>query len=403
MLAPLGETVLAAAGLGMAGATLAFAALYGLLSVVGVRVARARGERRGRAVSGLIKSGLGLGLFAGTLGAAAMGAAWHALAPLQQPEPVLAILGAYWALLSLTLLPFALLSVLKFAFEASGHPWTAAGFAFLGAGVNIPLNYLLIYGSGPVPALGLTGAGLATLLAESLAFAAAWVFWRTGRRVRRLRARTPGRLHQSASAALEGAPLGFLYVAEQGAASAAVIVIGWFGATALAANQVVVAVAGLLYMAPLGLAAAVALRVAEAAGAGRRDELRGIAVAVLLLTTALGASSMTAILLGGETIAHSFLEDEATARLATQLFIVVAAMQIVDGVQSAMVGALRGLSDTVAPSLVSIFAYWAVALPLGWALAHPLGLGPTGVWIGFAGGLAVAALALSLRFWHKTA
>ena len=88
----------------------------------------------------------------------------------------------------------------------------------------------------------------------------------------------------------------------------------------------------------------------------------------------------------------------AVIELASALFFVFALSQVVDGLQSTLVGALRGLSDTAVPSLISILAYWPVAIPLGWALAFPLGWGPQGIWIGFVSALALAAIALIWRF-----
>ena len=65
-------------------------------------------------------------------------------------------------------------------------------------------------------------------------------------------------------------------------------------------------------------------------------------------------------------------------------------MQISDAVQSAMLGSLRGLSDTAWPALVSAIAYWPVALPLGYALAHWAQMGPSGIWAGYILALAGA-------------
>jgi MATE family multidrug resistance protein len=78
-------------------------------------------------------------------------------------------------------------------------------------------------------------------------------------------------------------------------------------------------------------------------------------------------------------------------------------MQISDAVQSAMLGSLRGLSDTAWPALVSAIAYWPVALPLGYALAHWAQMGPSGIWAGYILALAGAGAALTIRFWRKTA
>jgi MATE family multidrug resistance protein len=405
MLAPLGPLPLAAVGLTHAVAVIVFAAAWGMLSAVSVRVGLARGARAGRRVPGLIRNGLVLGLIAGLAGAGAMVAAWPVLPRLGQPRDVLAILPPYWAAMAATMVPFALLTVFKAAFEAVGRPWAAAGFAFLAVLVNVPLNYALIWGFGPLPALGLTGAGLATLVAEALAFLAALAFWGYARSTRRLRLPAPLSAAEVWSAAREGAPLGALYVAETGAMAVTTLMIGTFGAAALAANQVAMSVGGVLYMVPLGIAGAVAIRVAQAQGAGRDGALRPVAFAALALATLWLAGSALLLALGGRAIAEAMVgagEPEVVA-LAAAIFTVFALMQVFDGLQSTMLGALRGLSDTAWPALVSMVAYWGVGLPLAWMLAVWAGLGAGWVWVGWLVALAGAGAALVVRFLDRTA
>jgi len=77
-------------------------------------------------------------------------------------------------------------------------------------------------------------------------------------------------------------------------------------------------------------------------------------------------------------------------------------MQIADGVQSTTLGALRGMSDTGWPAIVSIVAYWGVALPLGWALARIGGFGAPGIYMGFAVALFGAGAAMTWRFLRRT-
>jgi MATE family multidrug resistance protein len=67
-----------------------------------------------------------------------------------------------------------------------------------------------------------------------------------------------------------------------------------------------------------------------------------------------------------------------------------------------MTGALRGLSDTAFPAAVSMLAYWVLGLPLGWILAHHVGMGPAGIWAGFVIALGLAGLVLVWRFLRQT-
>ena len=402
MLAPLGPVPLAAVGLTGAVAVLFYAAIYGLLAALSVRIGAAHGAGAGRAIPGILRAGLALGAVVGVGAALVMAAIWPLLPLLNQPPEVLAAMPAYWGWIAAFLVPFSILTAFKSAFEAVDKPWLGTAFAFLAVVINVPLNYALIWGIGPLPQLGLTGAGLASFLAETLALLAAFACWRLAPSMRRLRLRRRLDLAEMGATAREGAPLGAMYVVETASVGVATLMIGGFGAVALAGNQVAQSVGALLYMLPLGVAGAVAIRVAQERGAGNDKALRPIAFAALgvALIWLIGAALVLA--LRGEAIARLITDDPAVVALATAIFLVFAPMQIFDGVQSAMLGALRGLSDTAWPALVSAIAYWPVALPLGWALAYPLGFGPAGVWAGFILALAGAGAALTWRFLRKT-
>tara|TARA_B100001105_G_scaffold238250_1_gene215315 strand:+ start:1983 stop:3374 length:1392 start_codon:yes stop_codon:yes gene_type:complete len=294
------------------------------------------------------------------------------------------------------------LAVFKATLEAVDRPWLGTGFAMLAVVAKLPLNQALIWGIEPVPMLGLTGAGVASLLAETLALAAAWLYWQRARSMRRWRLRSVVSGRAMASLAREGAPLGLMYVAETGAVAVATLVIGTFGAVALAGNQVAMSVGGLLYMVPLGVAGAVAIRVAQERGARNDEALRPIAWAALSLATVWLALAAAVLGLHGQAIARSITQQPEVVAVAATLFFVFACSQVMDGVQSTMTGALRGLSDTGFPAWLSLLAYWALGLPLGWALAHPAGWGPAGVWTGFVVALGLVAPMLVWRFVKQT-
>jgi MATE family multidrug resistance protein len=402
MLAPLGALPLAAVGITNAVAVILYAAIYGLLSAMSVRVGAAYGAGQGRRIPVILRNGLALGWLVGALGAVAMVAAWPLLPLLGQPPEVLAIMFPYWLAISVLMIPFSVLTVFKATFEAIDRPWVGTGFAFLAVVINVPLNYALIWGLGPLPQLGLTGAGIASLVAESLALLAAWGFWRGARSTRRLRLRAGLAGAEIASVAREGAPLGLMYVAETGAMAVATLMIGTFGAVALAGNQVAMSVGGLLYMVPLGVAGAVAIRVAQERGAGNAGALRSITWAALGVASLWLVGAAVGLGLYGETVARWITAEPEVIAVAATIFFVFAFSQVMDGVQSTMTGALRGLSDTGFPAVLSLLAYWVLGLPLGWVLAHSGGMGPAGIWAGFVIALGLAGLVLVWRFLRQT-
>jgi MATE family multidrug resistance protein len=398
MIASLGHISLAAVGLTGAVMTVMLAAIYGFLSVISIRIGTAFGARQGRRVPAVLRVGLVMGALTGTGAAVLMSAFQHLLPYFGQPEDVLSQVTAYWYLMAVFLIPYAVLTTFKSAFEAIDRPWLGVSFGALACVLNVPLNYCLIYGIGPIPSLGLMGAGIASLVAECCALLVALAYWQWSRSAVRLRVTGDRSAVDAASLVKEGAPLGLMYVAETAAMAVATMLIGIFGSVALAANQVALSVGALLYMVPLGIAGAVAIRVAQAAGAKRPDKVRSVTYAALGMGTVwLTGSAMVLGVFGAE-VAALISADADVIELAAALFFVFALSQVGDGVQSTMVGALRGLSDTAMPSAISIGAYWGVAIPLGWALAFPLQLGPQGVWLGFVLALLPASVLLGWRF-----
>ena len=105
---------------------------------------------------------------------------------------------------------------------------------------------------------------------------------------------------------------------------------------------------------------------------------------------------------GGGAISSAIVADPAVVLAATLTFAVFAPMQLADAVQSVMLGALRGLSDTAFPATVSMVGYWVFGLPLGWAFATWGGWGAPGVWLGYFVVLLAVAAILTARFLART-
>ena len=251
--------------------------------------------------------------------------------------------------------------------------------------LNVAFNWVLIYGNAGAPALGLSGAGIATLLSRALAFGALAVYvMRAPALCPLLPARWSGPLHwKPLRVLLElGVPSSLQIVLEVGAFSMGALMVGWLGAKPLAAHQIVLSCASTTFMVPLGISMAASIRV----GAVSQQPAKARAIGLNALGLALGSAGTSAMfyLLFRHPIARAFVDDPVVAQIAAQLLLVVAIFQVVDGLQVTAAGLLRGLSDATVPVLVSLTAYWLVGLPLGYVAAFGGKLGALGVWIGLA-------------------
>ncbi|MEM6727660.1 MAG: MATE family efflux transporter, partial [Pseudomonadota bacterium] len=271
--------------------------------------------------------------------------------------------------------------------------------SYIGVVVNIPANYILIHVAG----LGLVGAGLASILSQCVSLFVALAYWRLAPSMAPYRQAAPVSLSRISAHLRESLPICVGYAGEGGAYAFIGIMVGWLGATALAAHQVVNAAAGIAFVVPLGLAGAASIQVGHAVGEARQDRLRPILRAGLGISVVWQAATAAIFILFGGMMAAALSDDADVVRLATLLFIVVGAFQIADGVQGTALGALRGISDNTLPTVITLLAYWPLALPAAYILGFTLDFGAVGLMCGYVLGLAVAAVALPWRYMRLTA
>ena len=402
MIAPLGTTALAGASIAASVILIFYSALYGLVSVCGVLIAQAFGAKNDNAVGVAVKASMIVSMLGGLAAAFLMIAALPLLPIIDQPQEVVEIIRPYWLAMSFLLVPFAMFYALKGLYDATDKAWLGVVFSFIAVAVNVPANWLLIHGIGSWEGLGLLGAGLASLLAQAASLGVAVVYWRVSKAMAAYRTDAPVRRSDILLQVREGSPLALGYAGEGGAFSVAGLMLGLFGASALAANQIVGSVSSVLYMVPLGMSAAVAIRVGQAIGENTRYRLRMIGLAGLATVIVWMAAVMAMLLIFGDDIANALSDEPAVITLAAAMFVIFAAMQIADGTQATALGALRGMLDNTWPVVATLICYWLLALPFAYLLAGPLGFGPNGVWLGYGAGLVLASIILVMRFWSKS-
>jgi MATE family multidrug resistance protein len=376
----------------------------GLLAPVAVRVANALGAHRNQQCGEVLRHGLLVAAAVAVVAVSAQLALLDRLHWFRQPPEVTVAARPYLLLIAWSLVPTLLFQALKQFYEGLGRPMVPMVILLGGVALNVFLNWVLIYGNLGAPALGLVGAGWATLLSRLATLAvliihvAAAPDYRAFR-PRRWTARPQGAILRDLFGL--GLPVGGQHLFESGLFSAAAFLMGWLGTVPLAAHQVAISCAATAFMVPLGVSLALSVRVGHAVGAGERQRLRPVFLGGTLACALFMAATTLLFLVAGRWIAQGFIADEAVIALAAQLLVVAGIFQVFDGTQVAAMGALRGLADVRGPTVIAFAGYWLLALPLAWTLAFPLGFGAVGIWAGMAAGLAVCAGLLTARFWGK--
>lgn len=319
-------------------------------------------------------------------------------------DPGLSAQAELYVLLQLPGLPFLVgFFAVKQFLQAQAVVVPELVVAILANVLNACGNWLLIFGNWGFPALGLTGAALATAITQIVTLLAllAWM-WRNPRQRRLIGAfdRRAFELAGLRPILTYGWPVAIHFGFEMWAFQLATLFSGWLGTAALGAHTIAITLASVSFMMPLGISLAAVTRVGNLIGAGLPHEARRAAWVAFAMGAGVMALAGLGFLLGREWLPQLFTTDPAVIALTAAVLPVAAAFQIFDGLQVVGGGVLRGMGRTRPAALANFVGYYVLALPLGWWLAFRAGMGVVGLWWGLAFALALVALALLWWVWR---
>ncbi|WP_417665469.1 MATE family efflux transporter [Pseudidiomarina sp.] len=294
--------------------------------------------------------------------------------------------------------------VLRNFCEGLSHTVPSLVIGVLGLIVNIPVNYIFIYGEFGMPALGGAGCGLATAIVLWVMALGMLVYVSVVERFKKLQVfkqfHAPNwddiwyilRL---------GFPIATSMFFEVSLFAAAALVIAPLGATVVASHQIALNISSLVYMVPLSLSMAVTLRVGFALGAGNPANAMLSHKLATLYGMTFAAVNGLIMYLAGAWLAGLYTEDQAVIQLSATLMGLAAIFTLSDTFQAIAIGTLRGYKDTKVVMFITFVSYWPFGLSLGIILSLTdwivPAMGAAGMWIGFIVGLSVAAVLLSWR------
>ncbi len=378
----------------------------GLLQSISVRASQAHGAGERRETGEVLRHGLAIMGLVGIALVAIVAGVSGLLGHFGQTPEVVAEARTFFLLSGASILPMLLAMSFKQFSEALDHPWPPMLILFGSVGLNVLLNWILIYGNLGAPALGLTGAGIATLLSRIAALVAvvAYVF-RASRFSDALPVawRHPLEWGRVLSLLRVGVPASAQLLLEVTAFTVATIIIGWLGAQPLAAHQIALTCAATSFMFPLGIAMATTIRIGQALGANEPQRVRAIGFTSFALGLLIMGATGLVFAFGNETLARAFVDDSTVAALAAKLLMIAAFFQLFDGLQVVGAGALRGLNDATVPMVACFVGYWLVFIPFAYLAAFRFGFGTAGIWCGLAAALGIVGVSLFTRFAVKSA
>ncbi|MEV6134887.1 MATE family efflux transporter [Nocardia sp. NPDC051990] len=408
LMGTLGVREVAAGGLAMVLFNQIRTMCVGLITGTGNQIASAvsAAGKRGESVDGevrdIVRSSFLIATFAGIIGGAVLiGLGW-ALRWLGQDAGVLADARPLMLALAPGLLPCLWFQVLRQYTVGMRRPQALLLVTLGSVALNLVLALTFMHGWIGLPALGLTGIGVATSLVFLITFGVFFAMVRADAELGATLPLRPWPVHMPTIRAEIGlgAPIALTYGSEAGMFSVLALVMGSIGPAALAAHNVVYQIIYIVFQIAIGLSHGASILVSHTVAQDEFGHARALAWLALQHAGIVAAVTGVVYIVAPKLVLSPFLEpdDTATIELARALLLIGIVLQFFDAAQNIGTGLLRGLKETKAGFRLSLIGYWLVGLPTALLLAFPLGLGAAGVWWGLTAGLASTAVLMLRRY-----
>ncbi|MDH5475625.1 MAG: MATE family efflux transporter [Cyclobacteriaceae bacterium] len=401
MVGRLGAVSLAAASLGNAVFFMLLTFGIGVSYAITPLVAEADGEGNKEKIIQVLKHGLVINGVTGVILFVLVLLGGQGLYFMNQPIKVVEFAIPYLAIITFSIVPFMFFQTFRQFAEGLSNTKQAMYITVSSNIINVVLNYIFIYGKLGFPAMGLLGAGYATLVSRIVMAIAMGLYIYRNKRFTIYRGGFyfGGYMNKMFKKMLNlGIPAGMQFSFEVSAFAGAAIMIGWISAEALAAHQIAINLAAISYMMASGLSAAATIRVGNQLGRKDIVMLRRAGFSIYMMVTIFMLIWAVIFIVGRYFLPSLYIDNQMVIEQAAGLIIIAGLFQLSDGIQVVSLGVLRGLSDVKIPTWFTFIAYWGLGLPIGYYLGFVANWGAEGIWYGLLIGLSAVGIALFIRF-----
>ena len=317
-----------------------------------------------------------------------------------QPAELYPLIKPYFLISMISIIFIMLANSFRQFVEGITDPSVSMWILVIGNALNIFGNYVLIYGKFGCPEMGLMGAGYSTLISRVfmfVMFVLVFLLRPSYKAYRRGFMRMwvlPNRLKRVTKL---GLPIAFQQGLEAATFSLTAIMVGWIGSIELAAHQVVIAISTISFTTYLGLGSATAIRTSFYKGAKDWDQVRKTTFAGIHLGIIVSTITCIALYAFRNQISFVFSDDPQVAAIVVMLLPILMLYQYVDGAQIVLANSLRGLSDVKPIMWISFITNFLIAIPAGYLLGFPFGMGIEGIWLAYPIGFVFSVTLLGIR------
>lgn len=365
-------------------------------------VAEANGARTPENIPSIVRQSLWVALLLGIIGMLVLQIIPLLLPLVGVPESLLPKASLFLHAIAFGMPAFTMYSTLRGYSEALGYPRPVTVISLVALVVQIPLNFIFMYGIGPIPHLGSAGCGFATALLQWIMFITISIYIL---KAKRYQATQPLNMFEKIDRVLIkrilklGLPIGLAIFFEVSIFSTGAIVLSPLGEVTVAAHQIALSITSQLFMIPMSLALALTIRTGTYYGEKNWYAMRKVQKVGLMTSTLFACITMLLLLILRPQIVSVYTSDYDVSQAAIYLILFAIGYQLMDAWQVSAAGCLRGMQDTKGPMWITMLAYWIIAFPVGIYLARYTDMGSAGVWTGLIIGLTIACVLLLTRLY----
>jgi len=320
---------------------------------------------------------------------------------MQQPPEVVEMAIPFYNVLIFSIIPVSLFFTCKQYCEGLSNTRAALLISIVGNVINCILNYCLIYGKLGLPELGYMGSAWATFIARTfMGVAFLFIVFKTAvpGEIAKVYNRVKVNWKELKDLARIGINAGLQFTFEVAAFVICGLMAGTFGKEQIDAHGISMQLAAFTYMFGSGVSSAATIRIGILSAQKNWKEIKeaGI-IAIKLVLLVMGAFGIL-FLIFRNVLPMGFSKETEIIELSSKLLVIAALFQLFDGLQVTVIGILRGLEDSKAPTIITLIGYWLVALPLAYCFAFVFKWEVVGIWIALLISLMIVAAGLYGRF-----
>lgn len=379
--AGIGTEAVATVGLTEAVITLLYAVAIGLSMGTTALIARRIGEKNPELASESAAQAIWLGLFVSfVVGVLGLVFARDILVLMGADESVLATGTNYTRLMFGGSFTIVFLFLVNAIFRGAGDATIAMRALWLANGINIVLDPCFIYGVGPFPELGVTGAAVATNIGRGVGVLyGLYYICGGGGRIR---------LHLANMTLRLSIIWALIRISLGGIAQFLVATASWvflmqivsdFGSAAVAGYTIAIRIVMFSMLPAWGLSNAAATLVGQNLGASLPERAETTVWHIAKYNAIYMGLTAVVLLVFTRSIVQFFTAEPEVVEYAVQCLHIFAFGYVVWGFGMAILQAFNGAGDTMTPTYINIFCFWMVQVPLAYVLALTVGMGPEGV------------------------